>query len=597
MDPNDNNGRGSGDAPFTRNYDEGTQVTLEAAEYGDNVFDHWEKNGSFYSNNAAITFTVTSECTFKAWYQSSNTDPNEPYNESPSDGATNVPIDQILSWSCSDPDGDSLTYNVFLEANDSSPDVEVANGITSSHYNPDLEYGTHYYWRITARDGYGFSHSEVWDFWTEDEPEAYDIDVESDVYQATIWVDPNDNNGRGSGDAPFTRNYDEGTQVTLEAAEYGDNVFDHWEKNGSFYSNNAAITFTVTSECTFKAWYQSSNTDPNEPYNESPSDGATNVPIDQILSWSCSDPDGDSLTYNVFLEANDSSPDVEVANGITSSHYNPDLEYGTHYYWRITARDGYGFSHSEVWDFWTEDEPDEPNQSPNTPYNPSPGDGVTNVSVNANLTWGCTDPDGDSLTFDIWLEANDHTPDNQVANNITSFSFNPDLDYGTHYYWQVLAQDGEGNKISAVWDFWTEDEPTTLTTTPSPITNPPENTFYSQVVEFLKNDQTDKNEYDEGFKGIIDEYVCRHFAADIYKNAKKCGIELSIVLIYTIDFKPGHAMNAFNYEEEWYFIEPQTDTIFSEDEFEFYITCFDLDHYRIFSGLMADIIAELWDIS
>jgi uncharacterized repeat protein (TIGR01451 family) len=63
------------------------------------------------------------------------------------------------------------------------------------------------------------------------------------------------------------------------------------------------------------------------------------------------------------------------------------------------------------------------NNPPNTPSNPSPADNVTGVSVSTDLNWTGGDPDGDSVTYDVYFEANDSTPDHQLpCNDVVSRS-------------------------------------------------------------------------------------------------------------------------------------------------------------------------------
>jgi uncharacterized protein (TIGR02145 family) len=95
-----------------------------------------------------------------------NQPPSAPSDPSPSDGATNVGIDQDISWSCSDPDGNNLYYKVYFGANPSPPFVQA--GLTASTFYPGtLNYNTTYYWQITAFDSYGDSAvSDVWSFTT-----------------------------------------------------------------------------------------------------------------------------------------------------------------------------------------------------------------------------------------------------------------------------------------------------------------------------------------------------------------------------------------------------------------------------------------------
>ena len=107
------------------------------------------------------------DMTFKT---SSNRPPNQPSSPSPSNGATGVIILTDLSWSCSDPDGDSLTYDVYFGTN-STPDSDepVSNNQTGTTYDPGtLSYSTTYYWKIVAHDGNGgTTEGSVWSFTTQ----------------------------------------------------------------------------------------------------------------------------------------------------------------------------------------------------------------------------------------------------------------------------------------------------------------------------------------------------------------------------------------------------------------------------------------------
>lgn len=95
-----------------------------------------------------------------------NNPPDTPSDPSPSDGATDQPLDILLTWAGGDPDGDAVTYDVYLEANDSTPDVRVSHNQAGTTYNPGtLEAGTHYYWKIVAKDSHGTTTTgPVWDF-------------------------------------------------------------------------------------------------------------------------------------------------------------------------------------------------------------------------------------------------------------------------------------------------------------------------------------------------------------------------------------------------------------------------------------------------
>jgi len=77
---------------------------------------------------------------------------------------------------------------------------------------------------------------------------------------------------------------------------------------------------------------------------------------------------------------------------------------------------------------------------------------------------------------------------------------------------------------------------------------------YLEVLQFLKIDQTDKNEYNE------ENYTCINFAADFKNNAFKAGYRCGYV---EIEFpEHAHAIVCFNTTDHGLiFIEPQTDEI------------------------------------
>jgi hypothetical protein len=115
------------------------------------------------------------------------------------------------------------------------------------------------------------------------------------------------------------------------------------------------------------------------------------------------------------------------------------------------------------WDFYTESAPPPPpptNSPPNAPYNESPGDGAAGVSCMADLDWSCTDPDGDTLYYTVWLSKGDNTffDSERIKINATGSNVDPGtMDYGAHYYWKVQADDHNGGVTTVDhWDFYTE---------------------------------------------------------------------------------------------------------------------------------------------
>jgi formylglycine-generating enzyme required for sulfatase activity len=74
-----------------------------------------------------------------------------------------------------------------------------------------------------------------------------------------------------------------------------------------------------------------------------------------------------------------------------------------------------------------------------------------------DLLWNGSDPDGDNLIFDVYLEVENSKPNTLVSLNQVDASFNPGtLLPNTHYYWKVISHDVHGaTTLGPVWDFTT----------------------------------------------------------------------------------------------------------------------------------------------
>ncbi len=79
---------------------------------------------------------------------------------------------------------------------------------------------------------------------------------------------------------------------------------------------------------------------------------------------------------------------------------------------------------------------------------------------------------------------------------------------------------------------------------------------YLEVLNFIENDQTDKNLY------IYGEYICHNFATDFKKNAMRAGFRCGYVQVFFP--KCSHALNCFNATDYGLiFVEPQKDEFMS----------------------------------
>jgi hypothetical protein len=257
--------------------------------------------------------------------------------------------------------------------------------------------------------------------------------------------------------------------ITCNASdEDGDTLTYTWNKTGGTFEGSTsessviweapstADTYTVTcevsdgngGEATKSVDISVSNITPTNqapyiPNNPTPTDNSIGVLINTDLGWTGGDPDPkDTVTYDVYFEANDSSPDVLVSNDQSNTTYNPgNLNYDTHYYWKIIAKDNHGKEVSgSIWDFTTEFQV---NNSPNVPNTPSgPSNGVTDTSY--SFSTSTTDPNGDNIAYKFdWGDGNisnwtSYLSSGNIVNQLHSYSTK-----GT-YYLKVKAKDVNG---------------------------------------------------------------------------------------------------------------------------------------------------------
>jgi len=195
------------------------------------------------------------------------------------------------------------------------------------------------------------------------------------------------------------------------------------------------------------------NDPPNTPSNPDPVDGDTDIDTDTDLSWKCKDPDFDVLSYEVYFGESSNPP--LFASGIVGRTYNPgSLDLVTTYYWKIVAKDSMdGSTTGPIWSFTTRG-----NDPPNNPSNPDPYDEEIDAYITTDVSWTCSDPDGDDITYDVYFGTTSPPP--KVVSNQTITTYDPPgvLDFNNEYYWQIVAWDEyQYSTIGSIWSFTTEE--------------------------------------------------------------------------------------------------------------------------------------------
>ena len=346
------------------------------------------------------------EYVYTAWmYIPENVAPYEPSDPDPSNGATDVSPLTNLSWTGGDPNDDNVTYNVFLEEGDSTPDILVSENQTGTSYDPDLDFGTTYYWQIVAYDEKNlFTKGTVWSFTTRtndapnepSDPSPADGSIDNEINVILSWTggDPDGDDVTydiyfGTSSPPpkvagnqSGTNYDPGL-LEFDTTYYWQIVsWDIFE-----FSTAGSIWSFGTDE----------NQPPYEPSDPDPPNGATDVSINELLSWTGGDPNtGDTVTYDVYFGT--SSPPPLVDEDLTQTAYDPGtMDLGTTYYWQIVSEDSQAeTTDGPIWSFTTEEEP---NEAPTAPEIDGPDTGKAGVEL--CWTFHSDDPNGHQVKYII----------------------------------------------------------------------------------------------------------------------------------------------------------------------------------------------------
>jgi len=206
-----------------------------------------------------------------------------------------------------------------------------------------------------------------------------------------------------------------------------------------------------------------------EIFNEKPSNGSTDVPIIPELNISISDADGDRMNITWYSNSSGTwqafGSNINKKDGTYSLKNKNFSKFFTTYWWNVSTSDGIYTNSSPIFHFTTYE-----NFPPNTPSNPDPEDGETDVNINAELSWIGDDPDGHNVTFDVYFGTTSSPP--KVESNQSDTTYFPGiLNFDTKYFWKIVAWDHPGGLSTSgpLWSFTTEENlPPHTPSNPSP---------------------------------------------------------------------------------------------------------------------------------
>jgi formylglycine-generating enzyme required for sulfatase activity len=391
----------------------------------------------------------------------SNNPQSVPSNPSPANAATDVSTSPTFTWSYSDSIGEPITYDVFFGTSN-PPTAQIAAGQSAASLAcTGLASSTTYYWKVNAKNiWHGSTTGPVWSFTTRtnippavpSNPSPANAATRISTYSTLTWScsDPEWDAITydvflGTSNPPTTQVATGQSAASFSCTDLANSTTYYWQVNAKD-SKNASTTGSIWSFTT------GTNNPPNMPSTPSPANTATEIPNSPTLSWGCSDPDNDKITYDIFVGTSN-PPTTQVAAGQSASSFAcTGLAYSTTYFWQVNATDSRNATTiGSVWSFTIK-----ANSPPAVPSNPWPINSQIEISSSPTLSWSCSDPDNDKITYDVFFGTS-NPPTAQVATGQSAASFAcTGLTDNTIYYWQVKAKDSkDASTTGSIWSFTT----------------------------------------------------------------------------------------------------------------------------------------------
>jgi preprotein translocase subunit SecG len=448
----------------------GTSPSITWPDLSPNTTYHW-----YVLVNDSQAETQSQTWSFTTSILPENQPPDQPSSPTPAPNAINVTLNPQLGVIVTDPDDDLLTVSFYNASNDELIETrsDIQNGAEAAIIWSDLHYNTTYEWYVLVNDSHYITSSPTWTFTTMAKPINHPPEIPFDpepldgamglslnVFLAVNVSDPDDDlltvtffDAASSIPLEILSDIASGSRVSCPWTDLIANTTYHW-----YVVVNDSFVNTTSPSWSFTTKNHTVNIPPDQPIDPQPSDGALRVNQTPHLSVTVSDPDNDLLTV-CFYEATQHTIIAEiplVASGSRITTIWNGLSPGTTYQWYVTVNDSFATNTSSIWSFTTASLPE--NHPPDVPSHPDPADNATNVGLQADLWWSGDDPDGDTVTYDVYFEADNPTPSILVSHQQYSTHYDPGImKNDTVYYWKIIAWDEHDEFTEGpIWNFTTK---------------------------------------------------------------------------------------------------------------------------------------------
>jgi hypothetical protein len=290
--------------------------------------------------------------------------PSVPVAVYPANGQTNVPYFPTLSWQCDGATEYDLYYGITGQAS------QLIAGISEKKYAlPALSQGATYQWKIVAKNGLGTTESATWQFSVSGEanppaqphtPSPVNATTETDLSLTLSWEPP------PTGTPPFTYDVYFGKAAGQEIVSRAMSLFvsESEETSVSVSGLDPSSTYiwqvvaknpwgiAVTPIWSFTT--KNGLPKPTTPSSPSPQNGASDVPVNTVISWAASQ--NGTVKYDFYFGSSPAAMN-KIASNLTSPSYTASgLSLGTTYYWKVIAKNDTGEQVGPVWSFKTEEQ-------------------------------------------------------------------------------------------------------------------------------------------------------------------------------------------------------------------------------------------------
>ena len=196
---------------------------------------------------------------------------------------------------------------------------------------------------------------------------------------------------------------------------------------------------------------------PNNNENCNTGTSISNTQASVEFSWN----QASASSYSLFIRNMQTNAEISRA-GITTNSISVDLNKAYAYEWYVTSvSDDFPSDRptSARWRFYLQGNGDANSAPfPADHLSPQPGEAVTLVAGTFEIQWAGNDPDGDALSYTLYLDKiNGKQTPTEDFSNLTETSKQVELEPNSIYYWRVNSHDANGNStFSQVKSFRTE---------------------------------------------------------------------------------------------------------------------------------------------